>query len=110
MATVKKVTIQANVAWSVTRSASSDRWIAICDELNLTTEADSEEELQSLIPETLHLLMADLLEDDELAQYLHEKGWSAVGLPSSHEADDIMFDLPWHIISGSQHDPERRLN
>ena len=102
------VEIQANVAWQVFKAASG-RWLAMCEDLNLTLEADSEEELHSLIPEALALLMSDLLGDDELDAYLRSKGWSATGgLHAVGHADDVTINLPWHIISGGANDSERR--
>ena len=59
------VTIQANVLWVRLQSASSKRVIGVCDMLNLSLEADSEDELQSLIPEAMNLLLIDLLGDNE---------------------------------------------
>jgi hypothetical protein len=107
MSTVRKVTIQANVPWRVYQSESK-RLIGVCDALNLVLEADSDDELRSLIPEALHLLMLDLFADNELDQYLREKGWQALNLPARPDGD-IQFDVPWHIIAeGARRDSQRR--
>lgn len=108
MATIQTVKIEANVGWKVFQSESSKHWIAVCDELNICLEGDSETELRSLIPEALHLLMIDLLGDKELDQFLREKGWSASTIPVRPEAE-IKFDVPWHIIAeGARRDSQRR--
>ena len=60
-------------------------------------EADSLDELHGLIPETIHLLMVDLLEDNELDRYLRDKGWQAVGVPASGDGD-VEFDVPWYLV------------
>jgi hypothetical protein len=103
------VKIEANVAWKVFQSPMSKRWIGVCDELNLCVEADSETELRSLIPESLHLLMKDLLGDEELDQFLRDKGWQAMNLPV-RPVGEVQFDVPWHIIAaeGAKRDSQGR--
>jgi hypothetical protein len=84
MATAQQtVTIQATVQWITFQSSTSKRVIGVCDMLNLCLEAESEQELRSLIPEAMNLLMVDLLSDNELPQFLQEKGWRAISLPGS---------------------------
>jgi hypothetical protein len=94
MATVQTVKVEANVGWKVFQSPTSKRWIAVCDELNLCLEGESEMELRSLIPEALHLLMTDLLGDSELDRFLHERGWRALNLPA-RPVGEVKFDVPW---------------
>ncbi len=98
-----------NIAWKVFQSPTSRRWIAVCDVLNLCLEGDSENELRSLIPEAIHLLMTDLLVDRELDQFLREQGWHALNLPA-YPRGNIKFDVPWHIVAegARQRDSERR--
>lgn len=98
MHTVRNVTIEANVVWRSFKSASSSRHIAVCDELNLCLEGESEEELRSLIPEAMHLLMIDLLQDQEIDQYLKEKGWHAQNLPERANGD-VQFNVPFELIA-----------
>lgn len=107
MAAVKRVTIEAKLAWRAAQSPVSNRWVGVCEELNLAMEADSLDELHSLIPETMHLLMLDLLEDDELDSYLRDKGWLASDLPEQHGAD-VEFDVPFQLIAEGMRGPERR--
>ena len=107
--TTTVVRIEANVGWKVFQSPTSKRWIAICDELNLTLEGESETELRSLIPEALHLLLTDLFTDRELEEFLRAKGWKALNLPA-RVARGVKFDIPWHIMAARNagRDPERR--
>jgi hypothetical protein len=103
------IELESRLAWRARRSPTSDRWIGECPELNLVIEADSESELRSLIPESIHLLFSDLLADDELDQFLRERGWRAHHMPSPTERDDVRFDVPWELIAESaRRDPERR--
>jgi hypothetical protein len=93
----RKVIIEANVAWRATRSPWSNRWVGVCEAMNLTTEAESLDELHSVIDATFHLFLADLLRDKELNAYLRERGWHAVNLPADHH-DDVEFEVPWELI------------
>ena len=104
----KRVTIQANVEWVSFQSSTSKRYIGVCDMLNLSLEADSEDELRSLIPEAMDLLMGDLLSDNELDGFLKEKGWQAINLPARPDGD-IKFEVPFELIAaGARRDSERR--
>jgi predicted RNase H-like HicB family nuclease len=104
MRAVKKVQIEANVVWRSFKSPTSSRYVAVCDELNLCLEGESEDELKSLIPEAMHLLMIDLLEDNEIDAYLRAKGWQATNLPQ-RRSDNVEFDVPFEMIA-----EEARLN
>jgi nicotinate-nucleotide pyrophosphorylase len=98
-----------NVRWTMTKNRKSGRIVAVCDALNLTLEADTEDELRSLIPEAIHVLMLDLFEDDELSKFLKDRGWQALNLPERHDGD-IGFDVPWQLVAarGARRDSERR--
>ena len=108
MPTIQRVTIEANLQWRAKRSTAGNRWIGVCEELNLAMEADSLDELHSLIPESIHLLMIDLLEDNELDQYLRDRGWRSTGVPAHKHAGDVEFDVPWSLIAEGARDLERR--
>jgi len=97
MSIIHRVDIEAKVLWKWRRSPTSTRFIAVCDALNLCLEADSEQELQSLIPEAMHLLMIDLLADNEIDQYLRDKGWQARNLPE--RPDGVEFHVPFELIA-----------
>lgn len=94
----RKVEIQAKVLWKSGPSPTSSRYIAVCDELNLCLEAESEQELQSLIPEAMHLLMVDLFSDNEIDQFLRDKGWHALNLPDRPDGD-VQFHVPFELIA-----------
>jgi hypothetical protein len=70
-------------------------------------EADSLDELHGVIPEAIHLLMIDLLEDNELDKYLRERGWQALNMPSRPDGD-VQFDVPWQLIAEGARGTERR--
>jgi hypothetical protein len=93
----RRVIIEANIAWRATRSSWSNRWVGVCEAMNLTTEAESLDELHSVINATFHLFLTDLLRDKELKEYLREHGWHALNLPSDHQ-EDVEFEVPWELI------------
>jgi hypothetical protein len=108
MAITQTVFINATLAWRAKQSTTSRRWIGICDALNLAMEADSLDELHGLIPESIHLLMIDLLQDNELDAFLRARGWQASNLPDPTE-DDVQFEVPWELIAeGVRGGGERR--
>ena len=102
------ITIQAQVAWRVSQSATN-RWVAVCDELNMATEGCSLDEVHSLIQETMDLLFTDLVKDNEFDTFLRERGWSTQ-TPLPRDAKDVGFDLPWQMITDGGRDFEHRPN
>lgn len=106
----KIVQIDAKISWHARRSQTSDKWIAIADELNLSVEGDSLDELHSLIPEMFHLLMIDLLEDNEIEAFLTERGWRTAGgmMPQHDGPDDFAFEAPWELVAEGARGSERR--
>jgi hypothetical protein len=107
MATV--IQINANLQWRAERGVHSDRWIGFCDPLGIVTEAGSLDELHSLIPEAIHLLMIDLLEDKELDAFLRERGWTASPpVHTSTGGKEPEFHVPWFLVAGGAGDGRAR--
>lgn len=99
--------INANLVWHAKQS-DARHWIGVCDALNLAMEAESLDELHGLIPESIHLLMLDLLQDNELDAFLRERGWHASNIPAPTD-DDVQFEVPWELIAeGARASGERR--
>ena len=104
------VFIQAKIEWRAHQSRTSRRWIGVCDSLNLAVEGETLDEVHSLIPEMIHLLMIDLLQDNEMDQFLRARGWHATGIPGTPD-DDVQFEVPWELIAeGARASGERRAN
>lgn len=77
--------------------------------MNLVMEADSLDELHSVIEEAMQLLLVDLLRDNELDQFLREHGWRAQDIPVQARPEDVQFSVPWELIAeGTSRDSERR--
>jgi hypothetical protein len=96
MATIIK--IDANFPWTVSRRAPDRRWIGVCDPLNLAMEADSLDELRSVVGEAVDLLLRDLLQDNELHTYLGARGWKVLEFPKPDDPHDVQFQVPVHLI------------
>jgi hypothetical protein len=75
--------------------------------MNLTMEAADLEELNSVIAETLHLVFTDLLEENELDQYLRDRGWSSTAIPVARDVRDVTFQIPWQLIAENALGPAR---
>ena len=103
------IQIQANLAWRVESGSQVGSLVAFCDPLGICTEADSVEELHSMIPEAIHLLLVDLVRENEFDAFLSERGWTANHLPAPQDAGaDPEFDIPWHLEG--LNDPPRLLS
>lgn len=72
--------IRYSIQWHATQPAGSGRWIGVCEPMNLSVEADSRDELHSVIDEAIQLLLTDLFQDNALDRYLHERGWTSHGM------------------------------
>lgn len=100
---------KAQLQWRAQRSTMSKRWIGVCDAMNLVMEADTLDELYSVIDEAMQLMLSDLLRDNELEMFLREHGWHAPNVPLQVKPEDVKFNVPWELIAeGAKDDPERR--
>ncbi|MFH1043515.1 MAG: hypothetical protein V1796_00260 [Pseudomonadota bacterium] len=105
---VKIVQGKAQLQWRAERGISSDCWVGICDPMGLTIEANSLDELYGLIDETMQLVLTDILRDNELDQFLLERGWRVQNMPTVTRPEDVRFNVPWELIAESARDSERR--
>jgi len=101
------VQIQANIQWQVMQTPAN-HYVGVCHPMNLSMEADSLDQLHSIINETLQLLFEDLLHDNELEAYLREHGWHANNIPIGHVPGDVKFEVPWEMIMSTSGDSMRR--
>ena len=106
---VSKVTIQVESAlqWAAAQTESG-AWMAECEPLSIVLEGATLDELYGLIDEACHLLFFDLFHDDELDQFLHDRGWQAGDLPAT-ETEHVDFEVPWNLtVQGGSRGHERR--
>lgn len=99
------IRVDTNLHWRAERGVQSGHWIGFCDALGITTEADSLDELHTLIPEAIHILMIDLVEDGELDGFLADRGWD-----SSQESIDGDFEVrvPWYLVANGTNGQPRQ--
>jgi hypothetical protein len=102
MKPVVHIDVPGRLAWKAFQSPCSKRWMAVCDELKSTREADSLDELYSGIDEAMHVFLLDLLKGNELEMYLRERGWCARNLADVRDSPDVEFDIPWELVAPRQ--------
>jgi predicted RNase H-like HicB family nuclease len=90
------VRIEANVPW-MWRKGSGGNYVAVCDPLKITLQAQSYSELMDDIADSLDALLKDLMESDELEQFMQEHGWRLVA-PIPPRPKDMRFDVPFSIM------------
>jgi hypothetical protein len=109
MKNVILIELEAQVQWDAVQGDRNGVWVGVCDALNLSVEAASLDELHSLIPESIHLLMTDLVMDNEFDQYLRERGWRTRGTPDPDAIAETKFHVPWHMmVPEGRNDSQRR--
>jgi hypothetical protein len=104
------IRVDGEFRWLIYRRAPGSRWIGVCDPLSLAVEADTLDELYSVMAEGTDLLMRDLLADNEIEQYIKERGWKISGLSDAPNSDDVQIDLSpidWQFVR-ELHGIERR--
>jgi len=95
-----RVQMQAQLVWQVTRDPKSDRWVAVCQPLLITAEAETWEKLTALMNEEVNALLRALLETGELDQFFRDRGWQSMPetpLPKTTPSEGIRFDVPMDI-------------
>lgn len=89
------IRIDGNVGWNVHRGPSG-AYVAVCDALGLTLGGDTFDEMIDTIQEGIRLLMSDLLETGELAEFLRARRWTVHGGIPKHDGN-VVFDLPYEL-------------
>jgi hypothetical protein len=76
---------------------SGSHWIAKCDPLKLTLQAETYGELMEDFALTLDAMMRDLFESGELDRFMRQHGWTFVGtgLLPAQPLKDVRFDVPF---------------
>jgi hypothetical protein len=96
------VQVKGRVEWKA-RRARGGNWVAICDPLKLTLQAQTWADLMEDIAFTLNAMLKDLLVSNELPLFMKEHGWKLAQAIPDREAN-VRFDLPYEVMSshGSQ--------
>lgn len=95
------VQIQANLNWRYTRARGGNgAYIAVCDPLRLTLQADTFSDLTEDINVSIDALLKDLLTENELEPFLREHGWTAIS-PIPAGPAGVRFDVPFELVRAS---------
>ncbi len=97
MGAMTTVHINAQLVWQARRTPSGNI-VAACDDLGLTVQASTDDELHSMINEVLYNVFVDLLEEGQLERFLLDRGWRPnIPLPRAIPEDGIAFDVPFTV-------------
>lgn len=98
------VVIQANLNWRYLRGKGGN-YVAVCDPLKLTLQAETFSELVEEIGISMDSLLKDLLAENELNPFMREHGWTALTPIPAEPQDDVHFDIPYDLVrSNGQQD------
>lgn len=109
MATVEIVSTTGTVSWRASRTAE-ETWIAECVPLGICLEGDTLDEILSLITEAIDALLRALIEDNELEQFLNDRGWQdeSIDIATVPVGDDVALAFPGElVVQGASRDFER---
>lgn len=75
--------------------ATSGDWIAVCQSLGITVQAETWSELMEDIGYTLDAMFQELLISNELETFLRDHGWEAAGQIPTQPDRAVRFDAPF---------------
>lgn len=74
--------------------AKGGNWVAVCEPLKLTVQAETWAALMEDFGLTLNAVLRDLLSSNELEKFLQDRGWQLSGaIPARPE--NVRFDVPF---------------
>ena len=88
---------EIRVTWEIVRGEGGN-WIGKCDQLSLSIQAKTREELLTDIIDVPRAMFNDLANEGQLKRFLRERGLSLITPESTH------FDLPVFIPSSEEFD------
>ena len=99
-----QVNVRAQLVWEF-RKTRAGAMLGVCDALALTLQAETAEELRSMIDESLHYFFLDHFEEGTLDAFLRRRGWeSDQALPARHDVmpeDLLRFNVPWIVAESN---------
>ena len=94
------VQILTPISWKIINPTVPDgRCVLVCDQLGLTTEAETAQQAVSTIESAMDLLFSDIEESGELEQFCKDKGLEYRPVPY----DEEIVVLPRGIRLGESH-------
>jgi hypothetical protein len=88
--------IRGNLQWKWGRTKSG-KYVAVCDPLGQTVEADKFGDLLATINEALDSTLHELLSSGDLEGFLREQGWEAENFAAAAPRRNIRFDMPFDM-------------
>jgi len=75
-------------------------WVGRCEELGISVQARNLDELKSVFEEAVELLIADLVEEGQLHEFLTSRGWKTKDMPNiGYKEDRQIPSIPWKMIA-----------
>ncbi len=102
------INIEGDLEWKYCQDPESENWVAVCDPLKLTVEADTLPELYESMSEAVDSLLNEMLSTGDLERFLKEHGWSAGPIPTGEDRD-VQFDVPLNTRRVASHDLSQTL-
>jgi len=103
---VRSIRVEGSLAVQCFQAKGGGNWIAVCDALKLTVQAETWADLMEDTGLALNAILKDLLTSNELERFLQDGGWRLAGaIPDRQE--DVRFDVPFlpaMVGHGSQRD------
>ena len=82
--------------WETFHEPESKKWFGVCPELRLHASGETHSDLLRCIEDVLHLLVADLIEEDDFEEFMKARGvdTSRTHIPTKAPKK---FDIPFEI-------------
>jgi hypothetical protein len=88
--------IRGKLLWRWGRTKKGN-YVAICDPIRQTVEAEKFGDLLATINEALDSTFSELLSSGDLENFLREQGWKAENLSSALPKRKVRFDMPFDM-------------
>ena len=99
------VHIEGKLIWKWGRTKHGT-YIAVCDPIAQTVQADKFPELLETINEALESTFSELFSSGDLAKFLRERGWKSAELPGRRARRNVRFEMPFDLKGVRRRDLE----
>ena len=89
--------IDAQLPWRF-KIGSGGNFVAVCDPLKLTLQAETWAELMEDTSDVLNSVFRDLLKNNQLDAFLSAHGWNFMGQAPHRNQENVRFDVPFLFI------------
>jgi hypothetical protein len=99
------INIQAKLIWKWGKTRQGS-YIAVCDSIGQTVEAERFADLVATINEALVSTFNELLSSGDLDKFLQDRGWSCPNQPTLSARRNVRFDVPFDLKGVQRRDLE----